>query len=314
MIDIQKNVVLAPHTTFKIGGPAKEFVVVKNEEELLEALHYAKDNNLKYYILAGGSNVLFADEGFDGLVIRISGRGEIKLLEDQKIESWTGETLGQIVNFSKENSLAGMENLIGIPGSIGGAVRGNAGAFGTDTKDLVEKVRAVDISNSESIIREYSNAECDFAYRHSIFKENPKLIILSVTLKLKSGNKDEIFQRMKEIIKTRNDKLPMGWVGCAGSIFENPHVENAELHERFKAASGFIYPSGEIPAGWLISEMGLRGKKMGGIEVSKKHANFIINAGGGTANDVVMLTSFIKQQVRDNLGVQLKEEVNYIGY
>jgi len=314
MLEIKQGIALAPYTTFKIGGPAKEFVVVKSEEELIEALHYAKENSLKYYILAGGSNVLFADEGFGGLVIRISGAGEMKLLGEQNIECWVGENLGQIVNFAKENSLAGMEKLIGIPGSIGGAVRGNAGAFGVEMKDLVKKIRAIDISGEDSIIREYSNADCDFAYRHSAFKENPNIIILSVVLKLNIGNKDEIFQKMREVIRTRNEKVPMGWVGSAGSFFENPHVENEELQKRFKEASGFRNPNGEIPAGWLISEMGLRGKKIGGIEVSEKHANFIINTGGGTAQDVVMLTSFIKQQVRDNLGVQLKEEVNYIGY
>jgi len=311
MIDIQKNIVLAPYTTFKIGGPAKEFVVIENENELAEALQYAKDKYLKYYILAGGSNMLFADEGFDGLIIQIKNQGEINLVESEKIECWAGINLAQVINFARENSLSGLENLAGIPGSIGGAVRGNAGAFGTEIKNLVEKVR---FSDENGMLSEYSKADCDFEYRSSAFKQDRKLIILSVVLKLEVANKDAIAKKMKEVIQKRNAKQPTGWVGCAGSFFENPIVRDSNLLEKFEKETKSVARDGKIPAGWLISELGLRGKKIGYIEVSEKHANFIINTGKGTAQDVVMLISFIKQQVRDNLGIQLKEEVNYIGY
>lgn len=313
MLDIQKNVSLIQYTTFKIGGPAKEFVVVKNEKELIEALQYVKNNNQKYYILGGGSNVLFDDRGFDGLIIKIGSEQNIAYRSQEEIvEAWAGENLSGIINFAKDNGLTGMENLAGIPGTIGGAARGNAGAFGVDMKNLIESVTALDVENFQ--INNYTSTECDFSYRNSIFKKNCKLIILAVKLKLQIGDKKEINRKIKEIIQKRNEKQPTGWVGCAGSFFENPVVKNKELIKKFEQATGLICRDNKIPAGWLIDEVDLRGKKIGKIKVSEKHSNFVINIGGGTAQEVVMLASFIKQQVRDKLGVELREEVQYVGY
>lgn len=314
MLDIQKNVPLAQYTTFKIGGPAREFVAVTQEDELIEALRYAKENNLRYYILGGGSNVFFDDKGFDGLVVRTEGDGKIKLLEENQLECWTGESLGNAVGFARDNDLAGLEELSGIPGQFGGAVRGNAGAFGTELKDMVMSVKALDVSEEEPKIKIFNQAECGFSYRSSLFKKNPNFIILSAILQLKNGKKDEIEQRMKEITKKRMARQPQGWYGCAGSFFENPTVENRELIDKFEKDTGVKISDNKIPAGWLIEEVGFSGKKVGGVEVSEKHANFVINTGTGSAEDIVMLVSLIKQKVRSQLGVQLKEEVNYVCY
>lgn len=314
MLDIQKNINLSQYTTFKIGGPAKEFVAVKSEDELIEALQYAKENKLRYYILGGGSNVFFDDKGFDGLVIRTESAGGIKLLEENRIESWTGESLGNVVSFARDNALSGMEELSGIPGQFGGAVRGNAGAFGAELKDTVISVKALDVSGEEPKVRTFNHDECEFSYRTSLFKKNPNIIILSAVMQLKNGNKEEIEGKMKEINKKRMERQPTGWYGCAGSFFENPTVENKELIEKFEKDTGVKITDGKIPAGWLIEEAGFSGKKVGGVEVSEKHANFVINTGTGSAEDIVMLVSLIKQKVRSQLGVQLKEEVNYVCY
>jgi UDP-N-acetylmuramate dehydrogenase len=312
MLDIQKNFFLAPFTTFKIGGPAKEFVRVKNRDELIEVLRYAKENSLKFYVLGGGSNVFFDDRGFDGLVVKMESSGKIELSEDGSVEVWAGESLGSVVNFARDNSLADMEGLSGIPGTVGGAVRGNAGAFGVNMGDLVEQVEVINKDDLE--IKTLGAEDCRFSYRRSLFKDEDRWIVISSKLKLKKGRQDEIDERMKKIAQERSEKLPTGWVGSAGSFFENPVVEKKELLERFEKETGAKITDGKIPAGWLIGEAGLRGKKIGGAMVNEKHANFVVNIGGATAQDVVMMSSFIKQQVRDELGVQLREEVSFCGY
>lgn len=311
-MDIQKNIQLAAFTTFKIGGPAKEFVVVKNKAELVEALQYARQEYLPYYILGGGSNIFFDDRGFDGLVIKLAGDREMKLTTENGIYAWAGENLGSVVNFAKENGLSGMESLAGIPGTLGGAARGNAGAFGTSMSDLVEAVEVIDTDSLE--IKTLRVDECHFAYRLSLFKESTQFIVLTVELKLQAGEREVIEGKIKEVIRQRSEKQPTGWVGCAGSFFENPRVDKPELIVRFEKETGAKSQNGKVPAGWLIGEAGLKGRRIGGIEVNEKHANFVVNIGGATAQDLVMMASFIKQQVRDDLGVQLKEEVMFIGY
>jgi UDP-N-acetylmuramate dehydrogenase len=318
MIEIQKNIKLADYSTFKIGGPAKEFVAVQSEEDLKEALEYGENNKLKIFILGGGSNILFSDSGFDGLVIKINNNSY--LIQDNQIECGAGLPLSQLVNLAKDNNLSGLEWAVGIPGTVGGAVRGNAGAFGGSMGDIVEKVRVLDIKDKQLNI--YDSGKCEFGYRNSVFKKNHSLIIVSTEIRLEKGDKEKIDEKMKEIITKRAEKQPKEWKGSAGSFFENPVVDNAELINRFSAQGG---PAGgwekeregevaskRIPAGWLIEEAGLKGKKVGNVAISETNANFIINTGGGTAEEIIMLASIIKQKVRDELGVQLKEEVNYV--
>lgn len=313
-ITIQQNIPLAPFTTFRIGGPAKYFIEVSSEGELIEALEFARENNLKIFTLSGGSNILVSDDGFDGLVIKIKSAEnetqEKNKIEDENIIScWSGESLASVVNFAAKNNLAGLEWAAGIPGTIGGAVRGNAGAFGSDMAEIVESVKVCEASKKCKILEK---TDCNFSYRNSIFKQNSDLIILGVKLKLKQGNRMEIESRMKEFIEKRSKSQPKGF--SAGSFFQNPVVENEALIERFEKDMGVKAREGKIPAGWLIDEAGFRGKKIGGVMVSDKHANFIINTGNGTAQDVVMLASIIKQKLREEMDVQLKEEVQYVGF
>ena len=327
---IQENIPLAQYTTFKIGGPARYFVEVSAEEALLEAMKFARKNKLEVFVLGGGSNVLVSDDGFDGLVIKLVGsKSPIGLLEPELVECWAGDSLASAVNFARENSLSGLEWAAGIPGTIGGAIRGNAGAYGSDMGDVVESVRALKIPNNKLQIsnkfqilkskfqnrlkiKKYNLQDCRFGYRDSIFKQNKNLIILSCVLKLEKGDKNEIEKKTKEVLGNRSEKLPCDF--SAGSFFQNPKVSNPELVARFERDVKCQARDGKIPAGWIIDELGLRGKKIGGAMVSEKHANFVVNIGNAKAEDVVMLTSFIKQQARTKLGVHLQEEVQYVGF
>lgn len=309
MINIQQNIPLSKYTTFRIGGPAKHFVEVATIDELKEALDFAKKNNLDFFVLGGGSNILVSDAGFSGLVIKIK-LNDIKL-EREKMEIGTGVFLAKAVRDSIENNFSGMEWATGIPGTLGGAVRGNAGAYGGEIKDMVESVKVLDTEKME--IKIFQNAECDFRYRHSMFKLSPKLIIISAVLKLQKGNKEDIQKRSQEIIVGRMEKLPQG-APSAGSFFINPVVQNEKLIKEFEDEKGVKSKAGKLPAGWLIEKADLRGKKIGGAMVNEIQTNYILNMGNATAEDVIMLASFIKQQVRDKFGVQLKEEVQFIGF
>jgi UDP-N-acetylmuramate dehydrogenase len=330
MLKIKKNVILAPYTTFRIGGPAKYFVEVENEKELLEALKYAQENNLEFFILGGGSNILVSDKGFNGIVIynRITNY-ELRITEN-KLECGAGLQLSRAVKLVAENSLSGLEWAAGIPGTIGGAIRGNAGAFGSAIADSIESVKAIEISNSPNYlisdqipspksqipnkfkILNYKKSDCKFSYRNSIFKQNQNLIILSCVLKLQKANKGEIMAEINENIRKRLEKQPKEL--SVGSFFKNPLIEDKELIKKFELDQELKCKDNKIPAGWLIRQAGLSGKKIGGAMVSEKHANFIVNAGDATAEDVIMLVSLIKQQVRDKFGIELNEEVQYVGF
>lgn len=308
MLDIQKNISIAPYTTFKIGGPAKYFIEVKSEGELLEAINYAKENDLKTFILGGGSNILVNDKGFDGLMIRVvDNRCSLK---DDSIKCGSGTQLSKIVSLAAQNGLAGLEWAAGIPGSIGGAIRGNAGAFEGSMADIIKEVRVFDKSSLKS--ETYDLEKCTFSYRNSLFKQNSNLIIISAILKLAKGDKVEIEDKIRENLQKRMEKQPQG--ASAGSFFENPAVSDKKLIADFEKDTGLKSKENKIPAGWLIAEAGLLGKRIGGAQVSEEHGNFVINTGDASVEEVIILASLIKQQVRTKLGIQLKEEVQYVGF
>lgn len=308
---VQENILLAPYTTFKIGGPARYFFVAKTVEDIKKAVQVAKELKLPYYIIGNGSNILVSDRGFDGLAIRIMSYG-LKIT-GQKIFVESGFALGKIVMDSVKGGLSGLEWLIGIPGTVGGAISGNAGAYGHSIGDTIESVKILNAdSGKEDVL---SGKECSFSYRHSIFKEK-KYIILSAILKLKKGDKKESEKKIKEYISKRQGKHPVG--PSAGSVFKNPLIiENQKVFEKLVKKYPEIEKfkvTGRIPAGWLVEEYGLLGKKIGGAMISKEHGNFIINAGGANAEDVIMLISLIKQKIRVNFGIQMEEEIRYVGF
>lgn len=288
MIKIDNHISLTPFTTFKIGGPAKYLVVVKNEEEMVEALKWAKENKQLYFILGHGANILVSDKGFDGLVIK----NEMRRLEirNEEVIAESGIVLADLIGQCACKGLSGLEFLAGVPSTVGGAIYGNAGAPNKSIGDFVIVVRVLSKS-MRGEVKELSKSECGFGYRQSVFQNN-EYIILSATLKLEKGNAEKIIESIKNLMlkKKETQDLEHPSAGCA---FKNP--------------PGYS-------AGQLIDELNLKGKKIGQAKISEKHANYIINLGGATADQVAQLISYIKQQVRDKKGIQLQEEIKYVGF
>lgn len=307
---LRENVPLAPLTTFKVGGSADYLAEVAGALELAEALEYADARHLPVCVLGGGSNVLFSDQGFRGMVIHVNDGGVHA--SGDKLLCGAGMPLFDAVWAAKDAELAGIETLAGIPGSIGGAVRGNAGAFGTEMKDVVSSVKVFD--RDTGMVREFKNEQCAFGYRASAFKRDPNLVILSVELKLHpGGNKKALERIIKETVAKREAKHPQD-ARCAGSFFTNPVVTDPHLREEFEKDTGMAPKDDKLPAGWVIDHAGLRGKQVGGAKVSDIHPNYLINTGTATAEDIIMLSSVVKQRVRDELDVRLIEEVQMVGF
>ena len=301
---VKKNILLKNYTTFKIGGPAKYFFVAKNKEDLIKAISVVKKLNpspfpkgdrvkLPFFILGGGSNLLVSDAGFNRLVIKIKNK-KLKIKNTNKklkiIEVESGVLLNQVVDLALQNNLTGLEWAVGIPGTVGGAVWGNAGAFNKSMKDVVKSVEALEVKNEKCKVKNFKNRDCRFGYRDSIFKHNKNLIILSAVLQLKKGKKKEIENKVKENLNYRKERQPLNFPS-AGSIFKNP--------------PGFF-------AGELVERCGLKGKKIGNVKISEIHSNFIVNLGRGTAKDVMRLIKIIKNKVKKKFGVVLEEEIQYL--
>jgi len=280
---MKKDQLLAPYTTFKIGGPADWFCEAFSEKELLEAVKFAQEKKLPYFILGGGSNVLVSDLGFRGVVIKMD-NGEW-IMDNGKITAGAGITLDKLVNIATENSLSDLEFAAGIHGTLGGAVVGNAGAWQESFGDKVERVKILDENGQ---IKWLNHDECQFAYRQSRFKKS-KEIVLEVELNLKRGDKDEIESEMAINLKKRGGqpKEP-----SAGSIFVNPKPQSA---------------------GDLIEKCGLKGKQIGEAKISEKHANFIVNLGGAKAQDVLKLIALAREEVKKKFDLNLKTEIIFLG-
>lgn len=309
MLTIRRDVPLAPFSTFRIGGPADFFAGVTTAAELIEALEYAEKNSLKTFVFSGGSNLLIADRGFRGLVIRIANQS--MRVADFDLYADAGANLLDVVQLAGSRGLAGMERLAGIPGSLGGAIRGNAGAFGAEIKDVVLAVKVYDRKAGK--LREFQNRDCAFEYRSSIFKTRPELVILSAQLRFTEGVTADLVRIADATMAAREAKHPQSAL-CAGSFFMNPEVADETLRSEFAKDTGKTPKDGKLPAGWLIDHAGLRGKKIGGAQVSPLHPNYLVNTGTATADDVVILASVVKQRVRTALDVELREEVQMVGF
>ena len=311
MIEIKENFSLSELTTFHVGGPARYFSEVKTSQELKEALIWSRENKQPFFVLGGGSNVLFSDNGFPGLVIRLK-MDQIRLGEDgTSLIAQSGARLAQLVNMTAEKGLTGLEWAAGIPGTVGGAICGNAGAFGSDMGKNVEQLEIWNVSQEKLEFKNQS--DCHFAYRSSFFKKNRDQIILSATLRLAKGNVEQIKSQVAENIARRLSKQPKG-VMSAGSFFKNPQVFDQALIEKFEKMNNVKAKDHKLPAGWLIDQAELTGKKVDGAMVSLQHGNFIVNTGSAKAENIIILASLIKQKVRNIFGVELEEEVEYVGF
>lgn len=279
---------MSKYTTFKVGGPADVIITPDNVNQLKTIIRLIKQFDIPYVVIGNGSNILVGDKGIRGVVIKISGKMNRCVADGTKLTAESGIKLGSLASAALNAGLTGLEFASGIPGTLGGALFMNAGAYGGEMKDVVESVTYFD-TTAESIIT-VPVEECGYGYRKSIFTSGDKIIV-SAVLNLKSGNYDDIKYKMAELCKRRNEKQPM---------------------EKPSAGSTFKRPEGNF-AGALIQNTGLKGAKIGGAEVSEKHAGFIINNGGATADDIVKLIDYVKEEVNKKYGVMLEPEVRFIG-
>jgi len=309
---IQKNKILAELTTFRIGGPAKFFIEAKTQEDLLVATKWAKDNKEPIFILGGGSNIIIKDEGVNGLVVKIA-NDEIAV-RGERLECGAGAVLARIIGIAMGDSLSGLEWAVGIPrATLGGSVRGNAGAFGFSTEDLVETVEVFNLKKEK--FETFSNHDCRFNYRGSIFKEDKNYLVWKVVLKMKKGDKVEIEKNISQYLDSRQKRQPK--LPSAGSVFKSltfDYIKSANSSVAELAEKSGAIKNGKLSAGWIIEFAGLKGKRMGGAKVSLEHANFIVNTSHATAEDIIILISYIKQQIRSKFNIQLQEEVQYFGF
>lgn len=307
--ELEQGVFLKKHTSFQIGGPAKFFYSAQSKQDLIKALETVKKFSLPVFILGGGSNLLVSDKGFNGLVIKTNNVG---LKHSQgKILVESGTNLGQLIVFSLRHNLTGLEWGSGIPGTIGGAIKGNAGAFGGDISKSIRSVEVLDLNNMQ--IKTLSNRECEFGYRESVFKKNPDLIILSAEIELESGDKKKSQEIIKQYLMVRKSGHPV--FPSAGCVFKNKKVEaeNKEIFERFSESEQFS-KKGALPAGVLIDQSGLRGKQIGGAQISDQHANFIFNINNAKADDVFKLIRLAQKSVKEKYGIDLELEIQLLGF
>ena len=315
-MNIQSQVNLAKHTYFKLGGPADYFVEAKTKEELVEAVRYAIDQKIPYLVLGGGSNVLIGDLGFRGLVIKnrtssvkIKGfagkiiKGQILPagrqvdLKEAIVEADSGVTANYLIRYTLDEGLAGLEDMLGLPGTVGGAVYNNSHHLDKLWGDHIVEVEVLDL---EGKIKKYTQKECQFDYDYSVFHKT-KETILSASFQLKRGDKAKLWEVATEAVKRRSSTQPLG-LPSSGCMFKN-----ISLADRMRLG----VPTAS--AGYLIDKAGLKGLSVGGAKVSDVHANFIINDGTAKASHVNELVALVRSKVKEKFGVDLIEEVILIG-
>lgn len=348
---IQENIPLAPFTTFRVGGPARYLVEACSESHINEALAFAADKHLPLFVLGGGSNLVIADEGWPGLVLKVGLKGvEFEFNRDSALfHARAGENWDDFVALAIEHNCAGIECLSGIPGTLGGTPVQNVGAYGQEVSQAIKTVRVLEIASGN--VRELSNQECGFSYRSSIFNRDAcgKYIVLEVTFRLKQGGaplleyadlqrffaseqKNPGLQQVRDAVRRIRQSKAMlllpGDEDCrsAGSFFKNPIV-SAEESLRIeklaqRRASGLVLPSYlakdgrvKLPAAWLVEQAGFhKGYSRGPVGISRKHSLAIVNRGGATAQDIMALKNDIEQKVFDVWGVCLQPEPVFVGF
>lgn len=278
---------MSKHTTFRIGGPADFYLCPHSTKEVQQTVQICKEENLPYFILGNGSNLLVSDKGYRGVIIQLWKNFSDISVKDCCITAKAGALLSKVAAEALEEGLTGMEFASGIPGTIGGAVFMNAGAYGGEMKDIIKEVKVLD---DQGEIRVLSNEEMKLGYRTSIVKEKG-YTVLSAVLQLKKGDVSVIRETMEDLKNRRTSKQPLD-MPSAGSTFKRPE--------------GYF-------AGKLIMDSGLRGFSMGGAQVSEKHCGFVVNKGGATAEDVTALIREVQRRVKEKFGVELETEVRFLG-
>lgn len=306
---IEENVCLKNLSHIQVGGNARYFLRSENIAELISELKKWRSNNpdKKIFVLGGGTNLLFCDEGFSGLVVA----PQIKFIrqDGDLVEVGSGVSVAQLLNFLMEKSLSGLEWAGGLPGNIGGAIFGNAGAFGGETKDILVEVKSLDLNDFK--IKSRSIQECEFAYRQSIFKNklSQKEIILSAVFRLKPGNRDEIEEKTAQKVSYRKERQPLDMPNF-GSTFKNVSLDKVpsefqkKFHDKIKND-----PFPLIPAAVFLSDAGLAGRRVGEAQISTKHPNFIVNLGDATCRDIKELINIVQDEIKKKFNIDLELEI-----
>ena len=284
----EKDISLSTLTTYKTGGIAKLVVYPNNINNLKQMLKLIHKYNIKYFILWKGSNTLFSDKEFNGVIIKLDKLNNFKIKQTE-IYVESGMILNKLVQASVKNELTGLEFAIGIPGTIGGAIYMNAGAYGNNMSNIV---KSVIVLNEKFQIKEIPLEKLKFDYRYSIFQDNKNLICVAANIKLEHGNHDEIASKIKENLLKRKNSQPLEYPS-AGSVFRNPECNYA---------------------GKIIEELGLKGKNIGGAEISTKHANFIINKNNASSSDILKLIKLVQKEVKDKYKIDLKLEQQLVNW
>lgn len=305
---IIKNYPLKKFTSMAVGGPARYFVPVKTEKELLEALKWAGTHKLRVYLAGEGSNLIPADRGFNGLVI--ANKISVFKRQGNLVTIGAGDNLLRLIFKLNRLGLGGMEKMAGIPGTVGGAIYGSAGAYGHEIQARAVKIRFFDGRKFRSI----NHKSGKFAYRGSIFKKHKNWIITQAQLKLRAGDSKELMKISRGIIKLRAKKYPPG-MKCPGSFFKNIKIDELPASLRKKMlkkidSTKIIY--GKLPAGYLLEGVSAKGKRQGGIRVAGHHANLFYNAKNGTTADIVRLANSLKKLVKKKFSITIQEEVQYL--
>jgi UDP-N-acetylmuramate dehydrogenase len=302
---VRRGAPLADYTRFGIGGPADVLAETGSERAMAEALRVLRAAGASYAVIGGGTNLVVADAGFRGTVLRYT--SEEITVQGGTLRANAGAVLDTVVNYAIARGLAGIETLAGIPGSLGGAVYGNAGAYG---HAIAERIRTVRFFDGEKV-RTIGHESCQFTYRDSIFKRRGDWIVLAAEFDLAPTAPDELSRTAADIVQTRNRKFPPT-MKCAGSIFKN--LLMAELAPCVAAqVPESKVREGKVAAAFFLEQAGAKGCSRGAIRVADYHANLIYNDGGGTAADLVALIADLKERVRARFGLELEEEVQYLG-
>jgi UDP-N-acetylmuramate dehydrogenase len=302
---LEPEVPLARFTRFAIGGPAELVVETGDPAAFIQAVRACRAAQAPFYVIGDGSNLVASDRGYRGVVLRFVARSLSS--DGNRILSDAGASLQALIDYAIERGLAGLETLSGIPGSVGAAVYGNAGAYG---QSISERVARVEVFDGEGL-QTCTNSDCRFDYRESIFKRRKNWMILRAEFEMTPGDAAALRQRADEIIRVRNEKFPPA-MRCAGSIFKNLYV--AHLPPSVAAAiPAHAIREGKVASAYFLEQVGAKGQRRDGIQVASYHANLIYNAGGGTAAALRGLIHDLREQVRARFGIELEEEVQYLG-
>ena len=304
-LTLQKDVQLSRHTRFGIGGPADLFAETLSPAAFAEATAVCRRHALPVYVLGDGSNVIVSDEGFRGLILRFVAKSLTR--DGDRIVADSGAPLESLIEFSIDAGLQGLETLARIPGSVGAAVFGNAGAYGHAISERVEEVEYFDGEN----VRTLDNAGCRFEYRGSIFKRHGDWLIFRTRFALEPGDPDALRKKADEITTIRDEKFPPT-MRCAGSIFKNLHVKDLPPEVAARVPERVIR-DGKVAAAYFLEQVGAKGMRKGGIEIASYHANLIYNTGDGTAAQLREIIGELKNRIRERYGFEVEEEVQYIG-